>query len=138
MSDWDASRLRGLLSASESEAAEEGPQVDIDSVAVEDVVAVQNVLGESPISFNTSSMYNGLLTIKPELLQIYLSLSAAPPQSDFHLLPSCCNLMGAPLLEADAPAGAAAALATVAAMRKILMFMMASYLLAARLLLDTP
>lgn len=53
MSDWDASRLRNLLSASESKAAEEGPQVDIDSVAVEDVVAVQDVLGESPISFNT-------------------------------------------------------------------------------------
>lgn len=70
MSDWDASRLRNLLSASESKAAEEGPQVDIDSVAVEDVVAVQDVLGESPISFNTSLMNNGLLTIKPEVLQI--------------------------------------------------------------------
>ena len=37
-----------LLSASESKAAEEGAQVDVDTVAIEDVIAVQDVLGESP------------------------------------------------------------------------------------------
>ncbi len=37
-----------LLSALESKATKEGAQVDIDRVAVEDVVAVQDVLGESP------------------------------------------------------------------------------------------
>lgn len=36
-----------LLSASESKAAEEGAQVDVDSGAIEDVVAVQDVLGKS-------------------------------------------------------------------------------------------
>jgi hypothetical protein len=36
------------MSASESKAAEEGAQVDVDSGAIEDVVAVQDVLGKSP------------------------------------------------------------------------------------------
>jgi hypothetical protein len=36
------------MSASESKAAEERAQVDVDSGAIEDVVAVQDVLGKSP------------------------------------------------------------------------------------------
>jgi hypothetical protein len=48
VSNWGASCSGFLMSASETKAAEEGAQVDIDSGAIEDIVAVQDVLGESP------------------------------------------------------------------------------------------
>lgn len=105
------------MSALETKAAEEGAQVDVDSVAVENIVAVQDVLGDSPSASALLKTEDGLLTIKPEVLQMYLSLLAAPPQPGFHLPPSCWTLAGESR-ELDPPVGAAAALAMVAAMRK--------------------
>lgn len=51
---------------------------------------------------------------------MYFSLSAAPSQPYFHLPPWCWHLMGAAVRVSNSAAGAAAAVATVAATRKIL------------------
>lgn len=48
MSDWDASHSVVLSSASKTKAAKEGAQVEVDGGAVEDVIAVQDVLSTYP------------------------------------------------------------------------------------------
>ena len=68
-------------------------QVDIDSVAVEDVDAGQDVLS-STLSVRTVDVTNlweledWALTIRPPVAQVYFSDGVAPSQPYFHL-PSC-------------------------------------------------
>ena len=102
---------------------EDGEQVDVDGVAVKDVDTGQDVLNEKPSMsalILLQKARNWSLTRRPAVLQVYFSFSAAPSQPYFHLPPWYWHLMGAAVRVSNSAAGAAAALATVAATRKIL------------------